>query len=559
MSKIITKNIKPFSLEPNYNDSIKDDFDDNSLNNIVHELFIEKLDVPMVTGYKTEIIKDKKEITKDELTNIIIDSYFSETRNIDSEKIIEDIFNQTLKYRNKNTFTNIDEVFLHQAGQKEGLDDPTPNIVYTINSDIIPSCKDYIRGLISEDYLFASFGFYTKSKTLGFAFINENAFENFKNWLKANIQPFSNVISKDDMSMFNDFFKLNLKNLTESLKIRNEYFDNSQKFSFQRILIKMLFKYKEHLINANTSEGLVIMPFSVRELISPKNIVFINIEKHAKSSSKEISENWSDINKALNSPLKMISNKKLTKLDSIQKSLKRLKNMTYNTMAQEQNRLLALTKLSKTEPNSIDLAKTVKKVIDRSGNKNMSMNVYKQHKTTYAKPNRRNPDDFNLKGVTTSTSYKPDIHIYLDTSGSISEREYEDTMKQLIKLAKKLNIDMYFNSFSHILSQTTKLNIKGKSTKAIYSTFQKVPKVTGGTDFYNVWKFILNSKKRNNEISIIITDFCYSPPFDAKEHPKNLYYLPISNSNWNTIINYCEDFIQATAKIEPNIRKHILF
>lgn len=84
----------------------------------------------------------------------------------------------------------------------------------------------------------------------------------------------------------------------------------------------------------------------------------------------------------------------------------------------------------------------------------------------------------------------PDIHVYIDTSGSISEENYQDAVMMLIRVAKKLNVNLYFNSFSDILSQTTLLKVKDRSPASIWKEFRKVPKVTGGTEFQQVWEYI---------------------------------------------------------------------
>ena len=44
-------------------------------------------------------------------------------------------------------------------------------------------------------------------------------------------------------------------------------------------------------------------------------------------------------------------------------------------------------------------------------------------------------DSPDLKGKQTGIRFRPDIHVYLDCSGSISERNYQDAIKSLIKLA----------------------------------------------------------------------------------------------------------------------------
>lgn len=69
----------------------------------------------------------------------------------------------------------------------------------------------------------------------------------------------------------------------------------------------------------------------------------------------------------------------------------------------------------------------------------------------------------------------------------------------LIKMAKKLNVNFYFNSFYHCLSASTHLTVKDRSVNAIYKSFEKVPKVTGGTDYRQIWEYIGASPKRKRQ------------------------------------------------------------
>ena len=87
----------------------------------------------------------------------------------------------------------------------------------------------------------------------------------------------------------------------------------------------------------------------------------------------------------------------------------------------------------------------------------------------------------------------------------------------------------------------------------------KIPKVTGGTDYEQIWHYINQSAKRRRELSLILTDFEWTPASHFVQHPKNLYYIPCSNMNWKAICHYAEMFGKAMLRNEPNIRKHILF
>ena len=93
----------------------------------------------------------------------------------------------------------------------------------------------------------------------------------------------------------------------------------------------------------------------------------------------------------------------------------------------------------------------------------------------------------------------------------------------------------------------------------IYTQFQKIPKVGGGTDYEQIWNYVNASRKRRRELSLIITDFEYTAPRRFVKHPKNLFYVPCSNMDWRSITHYAESFCRSAAHIDPAIRSHLLF
>ena len=121
-----------------------------------------------------------------------------------------------------------------------------------------------------------------------------------------------------------------------------------------------------------------------------------------------------------------------------------------------------------------------------------------------------------------------------------------------------MNVNFYFNSFSHYMSQTTKLRLKDRSLNDIYKEFRKIPKVSGGTDYEQIWHYINRSQKFSKEVSVVISDFKYTAPNHYVKHPRFLYYAPISTSSWKYITVAAENFTKSMLTICPNIRKHIL-
>ena len=257
----------------------------------------------------------------------------------------------------------------------------------------------------------------------------------------------------------------------------------------------------------------------------------------------------------------MISNKSLQRLTAVQRNMQKIASMAATAAANQSMQAMraANMRFSKTRPTTVNMTRVIKKILDKMAFTNKSMNIFKSVKTSFAKPNRRDPDDYNKQGKVISTRYKPDLHLYIDTSGSISERDYEDAVKACIAMAKKLNINMYFNSFSHIMSQTTRLHLEGKSKSAIYEEFRRVPKVSGGTDYEQIWHFINKSKKRCRELSIIISDFEWTARSAYVRHPKNLYYIPCSTMNWDYITREAEPFCKSAFIMSRTSVIHVLF
>lgn len=556
-------NQKPAVLSPVYKSAIKGDFEPQVY---LKKTLAEPLFTPVIAGQTVSITENKQSLNADNITDYIINC-LGENTNTNSEQFVKTLFDKTLVYFDKTTNLSVQDLFAIQSAIRENttsnsksppLPFPDQSTIYTPATDVIPSCRRFLAGLCSYDVFFASLAFYARPDTLGFYFANSVAFDDFKSWLDTQVQAINSILPSGTNKLFSDFQKLDLSELTESLILRNDDSDNNEEYSFARMIISYLMAYTTQ----KSQNEFGILPFSLGELFCPRTIVFVNIEAHSKASSKQIADEWSVINKSLNAKIKMISNNKLQKLTSATRYMQNLQNSANATAASnrmQKTQKQTIVKFKKSQPTAVDIFKIVTKISKKMAFVAKSENIFKVVKHTFAKPNRRDPDNFNKQGKITSIKYNPDLHIYMDSSGSISEEQYRDIIKALIVLAKKLNINLYFNSFSHVLSQCTKLHTKDKSLKQIYTQFRKVPKVTGGTDYEQIWNYINGNPKRRKELSIIITDFEYTPPNRYIKHPANLYYVPCSHMNWNRIVADATYFCKAMLKNDPDIRKKLLF
>ena len=561
-------NQKPVVLSPIYNDTIGNPFNPAEL---VKQVVARPLFTPQIQSSPVTMTDNNgNNVTEDDITDLII-RCCGEVMDASAEAACKTLLGQTLLHYNNKTNIPITNAFVIQSavtagpeiGCPTGMPEPDGNTVfYTPAGDVIPMCRQFMAGTASYDLFFASLAFCVASpETLGFYFVNEVAFTQFIAWFQNQMAMLGSVMPPTTNKLAADFANLTLKGLTESLILRNNDAEENDPNSFARLLIALLMQYTT--IAGPGEFG--VLPFNIAELICPKTVVFVNVEKHAHATARKVREEWDLINGCLqqkNQP-HMISNKSLRKLTAVQRNLKKISSMAANAASNQNLQAMraANFRFSKTRPTTVNMGRIIKKILDKMTFTNKSMNVYKSVKSSFAKPNRRDPDDYNKQGKVVSTRYKPDIHLYIDTSGSISERDYQDAVKACIAMAKKLNINMYFNSFSHIMSQTTRLHLEGKSNEAIYEEFKKVPKVNGGTDYEQIWHFINQdtSKKRQRELSIIISDFEWTARTATIRHPKNLYYIPCSTMNWDSIVRHAEAFCKSAVHNDPNIRAHVLF
>lgn len=546
------KNQKPQDLSPAYNPKIKGDYNPVEY---ISDTITKTIFTPITANATVTIIDDSgNNLTEADITNKIVNC-LGDTLHTADEDFIKNLFCKTL-IDYKNTNMTVNDTFAIQSGIKANLPMPTPVIVYTPAVDIIPVCKNFLAGNATYDELFATFAFYTRCNAAGFYFATENDFDDFKTFVKTSVAPMQNMLSPETIQYLNDFDKLKLDELTESLKIRNNDTDGNEEYSFPRLLTKLLNTYGPTV--SPTSFG--ALPFSMGEHFSPKNIVFINIDAHAHATAVQIKKEWELIEKSLKFPIKMIKNGKLTKLTAMARAAAKAAGAAATASSNSiQKTTLALNKrFRKSRPSSKNYAEMLIKIVKKMAFVGQSQNIYKMAKNTFNKPSRRDPDSTDLPGKILKIAYKPDLHIYLDTSGSITESNYQAAVKTCISIARKLNVNLYFNSFSHILSQTTLIKTHDKSLTQTYAEFQKIPKVSGGTDYAQIWAFINKSPKRCKELSLIITDFGYYAPNQYIKHPKNLYYMPCADINWKVLTKDAEMFCNTAEHNDPFIRKHIL-
>ncbi|WP_216363312.1 hypothetical protein, partial [Arthrobacter sp. Hiyo1] len=237
-----------------------------------------------------------------------------------AEDFMKELLGQTMVNYDQTTPLPVGELFAAQAGRKHKLPAPVlGKVVYTAREDVIPSAKGLLSGSTDADLFFASLAYAYHPDTLGFWFQSEIAFDDFKAWLAQQVQTISSALPAGTIKLLGDFAALELKSLTESLLLRQDDTDNNEELSFARLVVHLLMQYVELQNVQQAQPGGTpvtsgVLPFTVGELFCPKSLVFVNAEAHARARPGKVTAEWGIINKSLSSPVKVVSNKNLSKL-----------------------------------------------------------------------------------------------------------------------------------------------------------------------------------------------------------------------------------------------------
>lgn len=545
---------KPVALDPVHTIAINGDYDPVKA---IKKSIVAPLFKPMTKKTKVSIVdQGGASLSKGDVLNLMLGAVGT-TVNVAAEDDLKSLFQQALINFDQTTPLLVNEMFAVQAAHANRLPHPGPRTIYTAAHDVIPAAKAFIGGQSKDDgEFFASLAYTYSPEALGFWFRTATDFDDFKVWLSQQTASLSSVLPGDTLNLLQRFSQSNLKNLVEGYVLRADDSDQNDEYSFARVIVNMLMQYQQQQTQPVTGT----LPFVVSELFVPRTIILVNVEAHARATPKRVDTEWKLINTSLSMPVKVISNKALSKLTALPRAAAKAAALAANAQTNKgapSGRSAKITFRAQA-PSKVEIETGLLRVLKRMKEVNRSQNVLKKTKSSFSKANRRDPMDFNKPGKATSTHYLPDLHVYIDTSGSISEANYQDAVLMMIRVAKKLNVDLYFNSFSHVMSQEMLLRTKDKSVARIWDEFRRLPKVNGGTDFKQIWDYINISPTRKQRLSLVVTDFGWTASTQRTEHPKNLYYAPCSSYDWNSILYMVEGFTKSMRHIEPAIAQRLI-
>lgn len=555
-------NHKPSQLEPTVVPAF---VNQNPQSDEIFETFqndvFTQLDQPLRQGLDPQYVFDGQPEDKDSISETFVTELFLDEGESERSVKLRDFLAQTLLHYQPN-FETIDASLMVQNATAENL--PLPivqgarSIVYTVATDVIPVAKQYLAGQVSFNYWATSFGFTFRVPALVVSMDTPDVYKEFQQYVQTTVAPFQSQLPIDANMALQEFYKTTLNDLAEGFRIRATVGDNNQDYSFARILHTCVMQF----VAQNDQAG--IIPTSLKEIIHPTTIMFLNVEKHAHSNNRDINKTW---NSAMNmSKAKLIGLNKIKKLseeeqlDAMRQRSNVRRSALMNKAKDPASRKKRAKPFGKQLKTSKQLTKEIVRILSKMKKVRMSNNVIKTRKTTFNKPNRRDPDNYDKPGIIYSHQYVPDIHVYLDTSGSISERNYKEACMAIIQLAQTLKTKLYLNSFSHVLSQPALVDIGNCSKETAWKRLQNIPKVSGSTDFDLVWDYIHQSPQRKQELAIMITDFEYTPSNSyTRSLPQNLFYVPCGGFDIDKLRRNATYFVNSTRRLDANLRHKIIF
>lgn len=560
---------------------------------------MENLLVSPINPAKPAIVTDNKgnTLSTDDMADVLttslddVDGNPSDKDHKKSAELLEALLSQVDASDN----LPASKLFLAQALGATGLPSvmSSATVLYDTKTDIVSSASDYLSTLaqynnghtaaqrsynIAHEHLLSLYValvsmFDIEGNMMLCA--QQDDFKTFTDEVLTTTQMLHSAGKASDETL-NRAQKFNAFDLSDEIVIGiNTLTDNdicAEEYSFGRILGYVANDYtRKHDADAyanNAPEKVMLAPWDLLSAANPKAWYFVNIENHARKTAAEITAEWKMLERASTMPIRRVNLNKLKRIGVQQRNIFAMKDQV---ASRKKNRHRKATRRDSTEsdfarqaPSPAQSARDIVTTLKQMAHTHRSQNpqvVYRKSPNRQSRRNRSYADP--TPGKTKRKEYFPDIHFYADTSGSMSLKDYQDTLLLVIAVAKKLNCNVYFSSFSHVLSQEVLLPTKGRSKEHIHKIIKSVPKVSGGTDFQQVWDNINNLNERGKRLNIIATDFAFHPhSFPRIDHPRNVVYVPAfdrSNSyGWNQVRHYAANFANAMRAHDGNIDAKLL-
>lgn len=341
-------------------------------------------------------------------------------------------------------------------------------------------------------------------------------------YLKKLSQPELDNLSSESQEFVND-----LINSTEPFEI----------ISYPKVQSNEGFTLLETIANSKTNT--LISSIVLHPSLTTTNLLFINASNINGMSTKQIAERLKDLGKISSS----VNTKTMDEIISSPQADRIKQDRKEYSNDNDEDNFNRGERIAKASVQKIKNPKKISNLIAKKLNKSplskKTQNQFKIYKKTFNKPNRREPENDFKPGKTKRTIYRPDLHLYLDTSGSMSIDDYTKGISATIDIAKQLHTNVYISSFSHVLSEAVLVDgMQSKSKSSLMKKILKLPVVDGGTDFENVYNDIQQRAEKSinshtsPEYSIILSDMEYgfqSSGYTVPKYAHNTLHLAINS------------------------------
>lgn len=513
-----------------------------------------------------QLFDGQDEIKPDSVAPAIQELWFNNKIDPQLDQDLRDIYNALTPYQFTQQNT-IDDILGLEALFIAQLPAPSTNkqqlVNYTVQDDLIPATQSLLNNWSNSNKTNMLASFYGYAKTRVFENTLFVAIKSVDDWLKytdlVSVEAANSRVLENNQKAQ----QLKMLNFTQEPTQTVLVSENPSVQSFEHVLLSALHQAQQSL-------NIVPLPINAKAQIIPSTIVFINMELFAQSSVVSITNTMNRISKVskLNVSLKQIKSSRLRTAKTITPQHAQSTNSS-RTMSIQRRKEQRLRKRPLSRQQQL---KRIVNIVNKRLSNKTSMNTYKTHTKTFMRANRRDPFNLNIMGNTTKISYRPDIHIILDTSGSISEENLKSSVINLITVAKRLNVDVYVSFFSTTITKPARLRVKNRTVQQIYKDYLALPKVGGGTDFNQFWTQInvvdqiCAKSGKSYRLSFVVTDFCDSIPrnriFTKEEAAvKNTYYIPITTSPAEykqNIVYYAKHFMRGMANKGIDVSSHMI-
>lgn len=443
-----------------------------------------------------------------------------------------------------------DNFLIDRLYQKYELPEASDEIIYTIPCDIVGPVNDYLNNNIQAEQCITSISAYLNITAPIVMFKSRKSFKEFQEYVGRRIAMMP--LKPETRRLLRQFTGLKPDSGFRCVKLRSTQYTRLAENTFARILTNLLEEYSADSITIARDEC-VMVGASLRSRIVPLAIVFACAEnigiEDSETLNKDITEikgflDWLDEPKG-NAPLNNNIDAEDQPFDMLEtneserQKEERIRDTIDNIMNNQSGSGHG-DPTRRVDPNSVKaltkrLKNKIKKIIRSTGAK--TMNGRKTVIKTYMRESRRNPMDSDLMGQRYKTTYTKDLHLYIDVSGSINLSMIEFALNAAADIATELKLNLFVTPFDSELYDKQTIVILGSvmSKRSALKKLKQLPISGGGTEFDNVYRFIESSKKRKNEISIMITDYCDCPRLPS---PKTLYYMGCKGTSPQTIENF---------------------